>query len=49
MTVMETDRLGYPVLIGQLIDSCPELKRLIEDLQFEIVASDSANDNLVTQ
>ena len=30
MTVMETDRLGYPVLIGQLIDSCPELKRLIE-------------------
>ena len=46
---METDRLGYPVQIGQLIDSCPELNRLIEDLQFEIVASDSANDNLVTQ
>lgn len=46
---METDRLGYPVLIGQLIDSCPELKRLIEDLQFEIVVSDSVNDNLVTQ
>lgn len=46
---METDRFGYPVQIGQLIDSCPELKWLIEDLQFEIVASDSPNDNFVTQ
>ena len=46
---METDRFGYPVQIGQLIDSCPELKRLIEELRFEIVTSDYANDNFVTQ
>lgn len=46
---METDRFGYPVQIGQLIDSCPELKRLIEELRFEIVASDYTNDNFVTQ
>lgn len=46
---METDRFGYPVQIGQLIDSCPELKRLIEDLSFEIVAPDYATDDIVTQ
>lgn len=41
---MDTDRLGYPVLIGKLIDSCPELKQLIEDFHLEIVSGDSYND-----
>ena len=44
--IMETDRLGYPVLIGELIDSCPELKQLIEDFSLETVAVDSRKDTL---
>lgn len=41
---MDTDRLRYPVLIGKLIDSCHELKQLIEDFRLKIVSGDSYND-----